>query len=154
MSILIILFAIFFALNMGGASFAASFAAAYGGKLIDQKRAAFLFILFVVLGSILLGENVSITLGTKLMPSELFDAKAIGYYLFFSRLKHVCFKHDENSAVDEPGNGGGDSWRGCLLRAIGKSNILLFDPLLDRIAPDQLFVNTLDHKFNLSAEKG
>ena len=83
MTLIIILFAIFFAINMGGASFAASFAAPYGGKLIEQKKAAFLFIVFVILGSFIFGENVSITLGRKLIPSELLGAKAVGI-IFFS----------------------------------------------------------------------
>jgi len=83
MFILIILLAIFFALNMGGASFAASFAAPYGGKLINQQRAGLLFILFVILGSVVLGKNVSITLGRELVHPSLIGPKAVAV-IFFS----------------------------------------------------------------------
>jgi len=82
-TIIIIGLAIFFAVNMGGASFAASFAAPYGGKLIKQKSAGFLFITFVVLGSVLLGKNVSVTLGQELMPQQLIGSKAI-FVIFFT----------------------------------------------------------------------
>jgi len=83
MTTIIIVLAIFFAVNMGGASFAASFAAPYGGKLIKVKSAGFLFIGFVVLGSVLLGKNVSMTLGQELMPQQLIDSKAI-IIIFFA----------------------------------------------------------------------
>jgi len=83
MFILVILLAIFFALNMGGASFAAAFAAPYGSKLIKGQKAGLLFILFVILGSVLLGKNVSITLGQELMPPELISPKALAI-IFFS----------------------------------------------------------------------
>lgn len=83
MTILIIVLALFFAVNMGGASFAASFAAPYGGKLIGRFKAGFLFIGFVVLGSFLLGKNVSMTLGQELMPQQLISSKAI-IIIFFS----------------------------------------------------------------------
>ena len=96
MTTLIIVLAIFFAVNMGGASFAASFAAPYGGKLIKRKNAGFLFIGFVVLGSALLGKNVSMTLGQELMPQQLIDSKAIiiiffaaGLSMFVSNLMQI-----------------------------------------------------------------
>jgi len=78
-----LLLAVFFALNMGGASFAASFAAPYGGKMISRWKAGMLFIIFVILGSLLMGENVSVTLGQGLMPSSLIDPKSI-VIIFFS----------------------------------------------------------------------
>jgi len=83
MTALIIVLALFFAVNMGGASFAASFAAPYGGKLIKGSKAGFLFIIFVILGSVLMGKNVSVTLGQKLMPQELISSEAI-IIIFFS----------------------------------------------------------------------
>ncbi len=82
-SLIVVFLAIFFALNMGGASFAASFAAAYGGKLIDQYKASLLFVIFVILGALLFGKNVSVTLGERIMPSDLISAKAIAV-IFFS----------------------------------------------------------------------
>ncbi len=82
----VVLLAIFFALNMGGASFAASFAAAYGGKLIKQNKAAMLFIVFVILGSVVLGKNVSVTLGEQLIPSDMISAKAVAIIFFAAGL--------------------------------------------------------------------
>lgn len=61
----------FFALNMGGSNFGASFAAAHGGKIVTKKRAQILFIVFVLLGAVLMGRPVSETIGNKIIPSEL-----------------------------------------------------------------------------------
>jgi sulfate permease len=63
--ILLFILIVFFALNMGGANFSASFAAAYGGKVLSKKKAQFLFVLFVFLGAIMLGRPVAQTLGKK-----------------------------------------------------------------------------------------
>jgi sulfate permease len=68
---------------MGGANFAASFAAPYGGKLIKSQKAGFLFIGFVALGAVLLGKNVAVTLGQELVPQQLISSKAIAI-IFFS----------------------------------------------------------------------
>lgn len=83
MVFLIIFLAVFFAVNMGGASFAASFAAPYGGRLIEKQKAAVLFILFVILGSVLLGKPVSMTLGRELIRPDLIGPQAI-VIIFFS----------------------------------------------------------------------
>lgn len=95
-TILIIGLAIFFAVNMGGASFAASFAAPYGGKLIKEKSAGLLFIGFVILGSVLFGKNVSMTLGQELIPQQLIGSKEIiiifltaGLSMFVSNLMKI-----------------------------------------------------------------
>lgn len=88
--------AIFFSVNMGGASFAASFAAPFGGKLIKGYAAGFLFIGFVMLGAMAMGENVSITLGRKLIAPELIGPKAItvifvsaGLSMFVSNMMRI-----------------------------------------------------------------
>jgi len=60
----------FFAINMGASGIAPSFAAAYGAKLIKKKWTVILFSIFVVLGAIALGSNVSLTLGKNLLPKE------------------------------------------------------------------------------------
>lgn len=65
---ILILLVILFALNMGGSNFAASFAAAHGGKIISKRRAQILFTIFVFLGAILVGQPVTQTLGTKIIP--------------------------------------------------------------------------------------
>ena len=77
MIVIILLLAMFFAMNMGGASFAASFAASYGGGFIKQGKAGVLFIVFVILGAVLLGQNVSLTLGRGIIPSDLITQKAL-----------------------------------------------------------------------------
>lgn len=83
MILLITVLALFFALNMGGASFAAAFAAPYGGRFINQHKAALLFIVFVIFGSLLLGQKVSITLGRDLVPADLINMRAVTV-IFFS----------------------------------------------------------------------
>ncbi len=69
-SILLIGLVVFFAINMGASGIAPSFAAAYGAKLIRKNKAIILFSIFVVLGAIVLGRNVSLTLGRSLLPKE------------------------------------------------------------------------------------
>lgn len=69
--IVIAILAIFFTVNMGGASFAASFAAGYGGKIISRKHAGILFLLFVTLGAVVYGHPVSRTLGNEIIPPGL-----------------------------------------------------------------------------------
>lgn len=70
---IILLFAvvIFFAMNMGASGIAPSFASIYGGKLIRKKNALILFGLFVILGAVSLGKNVTLTLGKNLLAQEL-----------------------------------------------------------------------------------
>lgn len=68
--VIMILGVVFFAMNMGASGIAPSFAAIYGAKLIKHKKVCLLFTLFVVLGAILLGENVAKTLGKNIVPSE------------------------------------------------------------------------------------
>jgi len=77
MPVVLIVLAVFFALNMGGANFAAAFAAPYGGKIIGRKKAALLFTLFVTLGSVTLGENVSLTLKQAIVPADLVVSRAV-----------------------------------------------------------------------------
>lgn len=61
---------VFFAINMGASGIAPSFAASYGAKLIRKKKAIILFSIFVLLGALVLGRNVSFTLGKGLLPKE------------------------------------------------------------------------------------
>jgi phosphate/sulfate permease len=68
--ILLIILVVFFAMNMGGSGVAPSFAAIYGGRLIKKRKILILFSIFVVLGAIVLGRNVSLTLGKSLLPKE------------------------------------------------------------------------------------
>lgn len=61
---------VFFALNMGASGIAPSFASTYGGRLIKKKNALVLFAIFVILGAVTLGKNVTLTLGKGLLPQE------------------------------------------------------------------------------------
>lgn len=72
-NIFLILTVIFFAINMGASGIAPSFASTYGGRLIKKKKALLCFGLFVILGAVLLGRNVSLTLGKDLLPSGYFN---------------------------------------------------------------------------------
>ncbi len=92
----VIILAVFFAVNMGVASFAASFATAYGGKVLSQKSAGFLFVGFVILGSVVLGKNVAITLGQEIVPPLFIGKKALivifvsaGSSMFISNLMKI-----------------------------------------------------------------
>lgn len=60
-----------FALNMGGSNFAASFAAAHGGKILSKRKAQILFTTFVFLGAVFLGQPVAETLSNKIIPHEI-----------------------------------------------------------------------------------
>ena len=77
--LLLLVTVIFFALNMGASGIAPSFAAAYGGRLIKRKVALLLFTVCVVLGAVLLGHHVSVTLGKGLLPADFlhFDTALI-----------------------------------------------------------------------------
>lgn len=79
---ILIILVVLFALNMGGGNFAASFAAAHGGRILSRKRAQFLFILFVFLGAILVGQPVARTLGDRLIPHELFTTENVLIIIF------------------------------------------------------------------------
>ena len=70
---ILIIVVIFFALNMGGANFAASFGAAYGSNIIKRRKAILLFSLFVILGALWLGKFVSNTLSKGIIPQQTID---------------------------------------------------------------------------------
>lgn len=79
----IIILAAFFAMNMGGANFAASFGAGCGSRLITKRRAAWLFLFCVVLGAELFGKNVAHTLGQGLVPVAAITPRTL-VIIFFS----------------------------------------------------------------------
>jgi len=78
------IFVVFFVITMGGSNFGASFAAAYGSKIIEKKRAQLLFCLFVFLGAVLVGNPVSNTLGSKIIPVGLMDTNIVIIIMFVS----------------------------------------------------------------------
>lgn len=96
MIFLIFALAIFFAMNMGGASFAACFATTYGSKILRAKISIIFFISCVILGSVLFGKNVSVTLGKDVIPSELISQKSLfviflsaGFSMFISNMMKI-----------------------------------------------------------------
>lgn len=76
-TILLSAIVIFFAMNMGASGIAPAFAASLGGKLIKKKQALLLFWIFVILGGVILGRNVSFTLGRNLVPQELISFNVV-----------------------------------------------------------------------------
>ena len=92
----ILFLATFYAANMGGSSFAGCFAATYGGKIVTHKKALILFCIFVILGSVTFGGNVSRTLGNDIIPAALFNPKTIalifftgGLGMYIANLMHI-----------------------------------------------------------------
>lgn len=77
---------VFFAVNMGASGIAPSFAAVYGAKLIRKNKAVILFSIFVVLGAIVLGRNVSLTLGKSLLPQEFLSFNTALIIIFSASL--------------------------------------------------------------------
>lgn len=85
-----------FALNMGGANFAASFAAAHGGRILNKKKAQILFAIFVLLGAVCLGKPVAETLGSRIISQDFLGFKTVliiltsaTLSLFIANLLHV-----------------------------------------------------------------
>src|SRR3990167_5668557 len=66
-------------MNMGASGIAPAFAGMYGGRMIKKRKALLLFPIFVILGAILMGRNVALTLGKSLLPAGLisFDTALI-----------------------------------------------------------------------------
>ncbi len=87
---------VLFALNMGGSNFAASFAAAHGGKILSKRKARVLFAVFVFLGAVLVGQPVARTIGAKIIPQDIIDFDVVliilisaTVSLFIANLLHV-----------------------------------------------------------------
>ena len=74
--LLIIIFAIIFALNLGGGNFAASFVAASGCRIISRAKATALFIGFAALGAVTLGQPVTRTLSRGIVAPQLIGLEA------------------------------------------------------------------------------
>ena len=62
---------------MGGSNIAPSFATLFGAKLIDHKKAALWFTVFVFLGAVLLGQNVTRTLGKGIIPAGAINVNVV-----------------------------------------------------------------------------
>jgi sulfate permease len=73
-------------MNMGASGIAPSFAALYGGRLIKKKIIIILFSIFVVLGAVVFGSNVSLTLGKNLLPKEFLSFNTALIIIFSAAL--------------------------------------------------------------------
>lgn len=89
MSYLIFILAVVFALNMGGSSFGAAFAPAFGGRVLSRNQSAILFLIFVLLGGVFFGRNVSGTLGHGLVSFSLYTYKTTAIILFVCSLSMI-----------------------------------------------------------------
>lgn len=72
-SVLLLAFSVFFALNMGGAGFSPAFSAALGARLIPRTLALVLFALCVGIGALVVGGHVAKTLGSGFVPAGTID---------------------------------------------------------------------------------
>jgi sulfate permease len=86
LNIVLFIISLFFALNMGASGIAPAFASLYGAKLITRRRAVLFFMGFVILGAILFGKNVAVTLGGKLLAKEFFSLPVVSIIIFSATL--------------------------------------------------------------------
>ena len=75
MSLLALILAAFFAINMGGSGMSPAFAAPYGAGAISRKRAALLFGVFVLLGAFIGGGKVVNTISRGIVSQDFIDTK-------------------------------------------------------------------------------
>ncbi len=77
-----LILAVFLAINMGASGTSTSFASAYGADVIKKRWIPILFTVMVILGALLGGKEVSLTLGNGILPDELFTPKNTSIILF------------------------------------------------------------------------
>lgn len=76
-TIFLIFLVVFFAVNMGASGIAPAFAATVASNMTNRKRAVFLFAIFVIIGALVLGRNVSMTLGKSLIPKDILNFSVV-----------------------------------------------------------------------------
>ncbi len=74
--------AMFLAVNMGASGTAPSFSAAYGANIIKRLAIPGVFGLFVLLGAIVAGKQVGVTMGKELIPPEMLTPDILTIVLF------------------------------------------------------------------------
>ncbi len=77
-----LLIAMFLALNMGGSGTGPSFSAAYGANVIRKSLIPGLFGIMVFLGAIFAGSKTTTTVGTFIIPPEMFTSEIASIILF------------------------------------------------------------------------
>lgn len=86
MDVITFILAVFFAVNMGASSFAASLSTAVGSRAITRRNAWFLYIILIVLGAVFLGKEVSVTLSKGIIPSDMITERSVVIILFTATL--------------------------------------------------------------------
>lgn len=76
------LLAMFLAINMGGSGTAPAFSAAYGANIIKRTLIPGLFGIMVLLGALIAGKEVSLTLGQNLLDQSFFTPFNTSIILF------------------------------------------------------------------------
>ncbi len=91
-----LLAAMFLAINMGGSGTAAAFSSSYGARLIRKDLIPGLFGLFVLIGAITAGREVTTTIGDSILPSAAMTLgvttvilSAIGFSMLFANLLKI-----------------------------------------------------------------
>lgn len=69
-------------MNMGASGLAVSFAPSVGSGVIKKNKAVLFFTIFVLLGSLLLGDRVAKTLSSKIVPAGFITEPAVLIILF------------------------------------------------------------------------
>jgi sulfate permease len=77
-----LLAAMFLAVNMGASGTAPSFAAAYGANIVKRLAIPGIYGLCVLLGAIVAGKRVGITMGKELIPPEMLTPDILTIILF------------------------------------------------------------------------
>ena len=77
-----LLVAIFLAINMGGSGTAPAFAAAYGAGVIRRGSIPGLFGFMVLLGALIAGKKVALTLGVGFLPETATNSVVISIIMF------------------------------------------------------------------------
>jgi sulfate permease len=72
----------FLAINMGASGTAPSFSAAYGANIVKRLAIPGVFGLFVLLGAIIAGKQVGVTMGKELIPAEMLTPDVLTIVLF------------------------------------------------------------------------
>jgi phosphate/sulfate permease len=91
-----LLAAMFLSINMGGSGTAAAFSSSYGARLIRKDLIPGLFGLFVLIGAVTAGKEVTTTIGDSILPSEAMTLGvttvillAIGFSMLFANLLKI-----------------------------------------------------------------
>lgn len=80
--IVLVIISLFWAMNMGASGLAVSFAPSCGSNLIRKNKAVIFFVIFVLLGALLVGNRVVKTLNSKIIAPEFISPAVVLIILF------------------------------------------------------------------------